>query len=596
MQINASSINTNLIEKSLLDLKNEIINICTTENISISYLQPKINTIEELVSTLDTISPFIEDNTFTKEFTALNLISQRIFNNQFEFLENESFRSSQIDSLYNMGLDFNLNSSETIQLDNSIEKDIVQDLDISNVIEKTPSKSNKPINNNSEKIKKESEKLVDEANYRLETYFKDPKLMKEYLEYMSKFYNYSERNSALIQKQFEGAKAVGSFKFWSNQGYKINKGEKGIKILTPVETTYFEDSKGNKKQLKYATKQEKEDIKNKKIETYKKKYFKVGYVFDVSQTNAPLEDLPKLFPNRWIEDEVKDYDKMYKSLETIADKIGVKIIEPKYELGVVKGVSYPETKEVALNPRNSQLQNVKTLIHELAHAKLHTLETRNNYFKSEREYQAEMIAYSTCSYFGLDTSDYSLNYLDNWTKNIDLDDCIDIIKEVKSTTAEYIEIIEETLTNEKDLSLSLEKEVKKDKNKEKEIAPSSEKDFENKLLVENLYVKFNSSKAKEFGKDDIYDFKTANELVSLLSEKYVSLNTPMATNFEIHSNENCNKCIYRGTMDIGNGLDYDLKNHMYKKVKNEPNLSEQTKKSYLKLFAPKQKINHKSMD
>ncbi len=117
--------------------------------------------------------------------------------------------------------------------------------------------------------------------------------------------------------------------------------------------------------------------------------------------------LPKIFPNRWLDGEVKDYDLMYKAMENIAKKIGVKIIEPKEELGLAKGVSYSLTKEVALNPRNTQLQNVKTLIHELTHAKLHGKETRENYSVNEKEFQAELTAYTVCKYFGLDTSEYS---------------------------------------------------------------------------------------------------------------------------------------------------------------------------------------------
>ena len=60
------------------------------------------------------------------------------------------------------------------------------------------------------------------------------------------------------------------------------------------------------------------------------------------------------------------------------------------------------------------------------------LDTKNNYSKQEKEYQAEMVAYTTCSYFGIDTSDYSLDYMYNWTRNMDFDECIEIIEEVIS--------------------------------------------------------------------------------------------------------------------------------------------------------------------
>ena len=72
-----------------------------------------------------------------------------------------------------------------------------------------------------------------------------------------------------------------------------------------------------------------------------------------------------MFPNRWLEGRVENYKGFFNSLENLADKIGIKIIEPKSELGQVKGVSYTFTNEVALNPRNSEIQNIKTLIHEL---------------------------------------------------------------------------------------------------------------------------------------------------------------------------------------------------------------------------------------
>jgi hypothetical protein len=71
--------------------------------------------------------------------------------------------------------------------------------------------------------------------------------MKEYLDFMSKFYNYSPRNSALIQKQFRGAEAVGSFTFWKNKGYSVQKGEKGIKIVVPTKYETFEREREGKK-------------------------------------------------------------------------------------------------------------------------------------------------------------------------------------------------------------------------------------------------------------------------------------------------------------------------------------------------------------
>ena len=302
---------------------------------------------------------------------------------------------------------------------------------------------------------KEVNNLLEKANEGIEKCFTNPEHFKELISYMSKFYNYSFRNTFLIQEQFKGAVAVGSYTFWKEKGFIVNKGEKGIKILVPNRLSdYFINLKGEEVKLSKATPKEKILIEQGEIEVRKGKLiFNQGYVFEVSQTNAKAKDLPKIFHGRWLDGEVNNYDLMYKAMENIANKIGVRIIEPKGELGAVKGVSYPLTKEVALNPRNTQLQNVKTLIHELAHAKLHTVETRDNYTTNEKEFQAEMSAYAVCSYFGLDTSEYSFRYIKSWTENVELKDKEKLINEVRETVKEYIKIIEETLINSNSLLL-----------------------------------------------------------------------------------------------------------------------------------------------
>ncbi|MBS6503359.1 MAG: ImmA/IrrE family metallo-endopeptidase [Clostridium sp.] len=321
-----------------------------------------------------------------------------------------------------------------------------------------------------EEKEKEVNELIEKANVGIENSFTTPESLKEFLNYMSKFYNYSLRNASLIQEQFRGALAVGSYAFWKEKGFTVNKGEKGIKILVPNRLSdYFINENGEEVKLKNATKEEKKLIEQGEIEVRKGKLiFNQGYVFEVTQTNAKAEDLPKIFPNKWLDGEVKNYDLMYKAMENIAKKIDVKIIEPKYELGAAKGVSYPLTKEVALNPRNTQVQNIKTLIHELAHAKLHTMETRGKYTSNAKEFQAEMAAYVVCSYFGLDTSEYSFRYISSWTKDVELKDKEKLINEVRETVKEYIEVIEETLINDKELSLSLESENSLEKTEERE--------------------------------------------------------------------------------------------------------------------------------
>lgn len=303
-----------------------------------------------------------------------------------------------------------------------------------------------------EQKKEEVQALTKGMEKNIEGYFRTTGDLKEYLTFMAKFYHYSPSNISLIQSQFQGASAVGSFSFWKEKGFPVKKGEKGIKILVPNRTVAkFKDKDGTWKSVTKASEQEKKQIESKSVEVKPDRlYFAVGHVFDVSQTNAKAEDLPRIFPNRWLDGSVTDYKSLYKGMEAIAEKNGVKIIQPKQELGVTKGVSYTLTKEVALNPRNSELQNVKTLLHELAHAKLHTAETHMHYTAPEKEFQAEMTAYAVSSYFGIDTSEYSLGYLASWTKGKEMKDKTKLLKEVHETSIEFIETIENTLEKEKE--------------------------------------------------------------------------------------------------------------------------------------------------
>ena len=362
-------------------------------------------------------------------------------------------------------------------------------------------------NKSQEEKRKEIDLLVKQADEKIDKVFRSPNDLKEYLSFMAKFHNYSYRNSILIEEQFRGAVAVGSFAFWKEKGYSVNKGEKGIKILVPTKLgDRFIAEDGTIKLISKASEKEKQLIKSGDLEIFEGAIkFKQGYVFDVSQTNILASELPKIFPNKWLEGDVKNYKAFYKSLEDVASKIGVKIIEPKSELGLVKGVSYTSTREVALNPRNSELQNVKTLIHELAHAKLHTVETRDNYTKAEKEFQAEMVALSVSSYFGINTEEYSLRYLSEWTKNATFKDKEKLLKEVSTTVKEYVEIMEDSLNTERELT------------KENELVNSiSDKNIKNESEL-NLETEgemdFESGKFIEVKDENIREFLRTDKVV-----------------------------------------------------------------------------------
>ncbi|EUJ42915.1 ArdC-like ssDNA-binding domain-containing protein [Listeria riparia] len=293
--------------------------------------------------------------------------------------------------------------------------------------------------------------IVQSMNQAIDQVTNSDEEIREYLQFMGRFYQYSMRNSALIHSQFPYAKAVGSFAFFKKAGFFVKKGEKGIAILSPVQVpSRFTAEDGSAKRVDKATKSELEAIKQGRLKLLNKEYtsYKPGYVFDISQTTATLDDLPKLFPQRWAEGDVPDYPIMIEALEGYMKTIGVTYGQwSNEELGAVKGGYSPSSKEIYTNPRNPPLQHVKTLIHELTHATLHN-ETELS--PAEKEFQAELVAVSVCSYFGLDTTDYSLQYLHNWSQNLEAEQKMGLLQDVYKTGRVFIETIEPALVMARD--------------------------------------------------------------------------------------------------------------------------------------------------
>jgi len=84
-----------------------------------------------------------------------------------------------------------------------------------------------------EDYQKEVQALTDKMETQLASHFVSQESIKEHLDFMSRFHRYSTRNMLLIEEQFQGARAVGSYAYWEKQGVQVQKGEKGIKIFVP---------------------------------------------------------------------------------------------------------------------------------------------------------------------------------------------------------------------------------------------------------------------------------------------------------------------------------------------------------------------------
>lgn len=320
----------------------------------------------------------------------------------------------------------------------------------------TGSKKKKFYSKSPEELEKEIKELSGKAMKNIESYTDDPEEVKKLADFMGQFHYYSKKNMALINEQFNGAKAVGSFDQFKKAGFSVSKGEKAIKIFVPTPVQLFKTKDGIKN-INQATPSEREQIVNGLIKVNKIMKYKLGNVFDVSQTNATAEDLPKIFPNRKYDfklDNDISINQLNKGLEKISEGLNVPIREMVdsqngvTELGVAKGayVQGPGGEEILLNPRLPGTDKTTTLIHELAHAKAHKNSTLS---PGEKEFQAELTSYVVSKHYGIDTSEQAIPYIAKWTRNGEkVEDKVKLLEEVHTISREFIKVIDETIENE----------------------------------------------------------------------------------------------------------------------------------------------------
>jgi len=326
-----------------------------------------------------------------------------------------------------------------------------------------------------DELKKETDQLVKDAMENIKNHFDDPGDVLELGSFMSKFYNYSLKNTALIQNQLPHAHAVAGAKKFKEAGFFIRKGEKAIRVLAPTTYKCFINEQGRSQSLSKATKQQKEKILKGELKTEERRAFKNVPVFDISQTTATADNLPKIFPNRPYNFDLTKATNtklLYQSLETYALSEGLTIIDDLTTvtpvLGTAKGAygqGIDGSEMLFMNPRFTQAEQVPTMIHELAHAKLHSKASNSNYSSSVKEFQAELAAYIVAHHYGIDTKEESIPYIAAWTKNGQtVEDKLAQMEEVKVFSRQMIEQI--------DTQLMIHQELEQ---KEQEKAPTVEK-------------------------------------------------------------------------------------------------------------------------
>ena len=213
-----------------------------------------------------------------------------------------------------------------------------------------------------------------------------------------------------------------------NFGRQVKRGEHGITILAPCP---------------YRRQEEVEETApdgspSKSVQWVQRMSFRTVTVFDISQTEG--KQLPEIC--RKLTGDVEQYESMVAAIRSISP---YPIHIERFPSDAYGCCNFAEQR-IFVQPDMSQAQTIKTMIHEVSHAKLHapiedgdgeTPPQRKRRFV--REMEAESVAYVVCQHFGIDTSDYSFGYVAGWSHGKDLSQLKASLELIRNTAAELID-------------------------------------------------------------------------------------------------------------------------------------------------------------
>ena len=306
--------------------------------------------------------------------------------------------------------------------------------------------------------KQKVKEITDKLEEGLKELF-DSEKYKNYLSTMSKFHNYSFNNTLLITLQKPDASLVCGYKAWQkNFNRHVKKGEKAIRILAPAPYKIKEE----RDKLDPVTGEmvfDENGMPQKEEVEVKIPAFRVVSVFDVSSTEG--EPLPELEAKELLS-TVEGYEDFIKAVTYVAPvPIGFEDIP-----GDSKGYFHTEENRIAVQEGMSESQTLKTLVHETAHAMLHNKEINQDILapakdRNTKEVEAEGIAFTVCSHFGIDTSAYSFNYIGGWSSSRDMRELKSSLDTIQKTASELITGIEGQL-----MELQRDREIMEEQEKE----------------------------------------------------------------------------------------------------------------------------------
>lgn len=250
----------------------------------------------------------------------------------------------------------------------------------------------------------------------LDSYEEDPEKIAEMLAFKSRFWNYSLRNSILIHVQNPYSTYIASIHDWNEKGYRVNKGQHGIKILFPIRTDLIpvgeKDGKTKYRRVADATPEEKRKIASGELKPVTYTRFGVGTVFDISQTDCPPQDYPKIFDMGYSSEQRAS---LYQAIKKYTESKGIPVKEEDLKSISLRGAFYPKENTIRISDKLNDTERLSTLTHELGHALMHNSKEAFQLPEPVRELEADCISIMLQNYVGIALTDsrkrhFSQNY------------------------------------------------------------------------------------------------------------------------------------------------------------------------------------------
>lgn len=244
-----------------------------------------------------------------------------------------------------------------------------------------------------------------------ENYETDPMKILEFMQFKSRFYDYSLNNTILIYEQYPGASFVQSYDNWNKMQTRIKKGEHGIKIFVPIKKKYILNPE-NGEYLPAS------DVKKKNFELYRQAFshpdlnlidekisFRMGNVFDISQTDFPKEKYPQLLHVGYSSEQ---HNQLIKGVLDFAQKdLGINVTTEDLKSISVRGISYSGSQHIKINQILESTQYLSTLNHEIGHQLMHSNSKKPD---SVKEFEADTFSIMMDYHMGVDVLDTRKNH------------------------------------------------------------------------------------------------------------------------------------------------------------------------------------------